>query len=303
MRQNITKITVSLLAVLLGFCGLIPAASALEVPPYRGYVNDYAGMLSPEATGQLEQALTGFDQSDSTQVAVLTIPSLEGEDLEGFSIKVVEKWGVGQKGKDNGVLLLVAKQERKVRIEVGRGLEGVLTDLVSGRIISQVISPAFKAGQIDEGFLAGAAAIIQASRGEFKAEARDSRRREEPSPLFKFAVIAIIATVFIGRISRKLGAAAGSAIYPLAAFTGLTSAWSLPLLLLFIPLGGLLGWLLWPMLAALASGDGHHHGGGFGGGGFGGGGFGGGGFGGGGGGGFGGFGGGGFGGGGASGSW
>ncbi|NTV14897.1 MAG: TPM domain-containing protein [Desulfobulbaceae bacterium] len=288
---------VPLLAVLLALFGWLGAAAALEVPAFRGYVNDYAGMLSPEATGQLQQALAGFDKSDSTQVAILTIPSLEGEDLAGFSIKVVEKWGVGQKGKDNGVLLLVAKQERKVRIEVGRGLEGVLTDLVSGRIIAQIISPAFKAGRIDEGFLAGTAAIIQATRGEFKAEARDSRRRDEPSLLFKFAVLAIIATVFIGRISRPFGAAAGSAIFPLAALFGLTSGWSWLLLLLLVPVGGLLGWLLWPLLAALASGVDDHRGG------LGGGGFGGGGFGGGSGGGFGGFGGGGFGGGGASGSW
>ncbi len=294
MPQIRLKISFPVLALLLVLFAWIGPASALEVPAYRGYVNDYAGMLSAQATGQLQQALAGFDQSDSTQVAILTIPSLEGEDLEGFSIKVVEKWGVGQKGKDNGVLLLVAKQERKVRIEVGRGLEGVLTDLISGRIIAQVISPAFKTGQIDEGFLAGTSAIIQATRGEFKAEARDSRRRQEPSPLFKFAVLAIIATVFIARISRPMGAVSGSAIFPLAALFGLTSGWSWMLLLLLVPVGGLLGWLLWPMLAAMASGAGDHHGGGFGGGGFGGGG---------GGGGFGGFGGGGFGGGGASGSW
>ena len=297
MPQTRLKITLRLLILMLALFGGIGAASALEVPAYRGYVNDYAGMLSPEAVGQLQQALAGFDKSDSTQVAILTIPSLEDEALEGFSIKVVEKWGVGQKGKDNGILLLVAKQERKVRIEVGRGLEGVLTDLVSGRIIAQVITPAFKAGQIDEGFLSGTAAIIQATRGEFKAEARDSRRRDEPSPLFKFAVLAIIATVFIGRISRPFGAAAGSAIFPLAAIFGLATGWSWLLLLVLVPLGGLLGWLLWPILAALASGAGDHRGG------YGGGGFGGGGFGGGGGGGFGGFGGGGFGGGGASGSW
>jgi uncharacterized protein len=289
------------LAVLLVLCGWGGAASALEIPAYRGYVNDQAGMLSPEAAGQLERTLADFDRSDSTQVAILTVPTLEGEPIEDYSIKVVEKWGVGRKGKDNGVLFLVAKQERKVRIEVGRGLEGVLTDLLSGRIIDQVIKPAFKAGQIDQGFLAGTAAIIQATRGEFKAEARDSRQGGEPSALFKFAVLAIIATVFIGRISRKMGAAAGSAVFPLAFLFGLTPGWNLLLLLLLVPVGGLLGWLLWPMLAALASGGDDHHHGGFGGGY--GGGFGGGGFGGGGGGGFGGFGGGGFGGGGASGDW
>jgi len=293
------KKTFLVLTVLLALCSRAGAASALEVPANRGYVNDYAGMLSAETVAQLERGLADFDRTDSTQVAILTIPSLEGGALEEFSIKVVEKWGVGSKGKDNGVLLLVARDDHKVRIEVGRGLEGVLTDLISGRIIAQVITPAFKAGQIDAGVMAGTAAIIQATRGEFKGEERRAGGRGEPSPLFKFAVLAIIATAFIGMLSRKLGAAAGASIFPLAFLFGLTPAWSLLLLLLLVPVGALGGWLLWPLLAGLASGDGNHHGGGSGGG-FGGGGFGGGG---GGGGGFGGFGGGGFGGGGASGGW
>ncbi len=299
MFQTRVKTSFRFIAVLLALFSWAGAASALEVPAYRGYVNDYAGMLSAETVAQLERGLADFDRTDSTQVAILTIPSLEGGALEDFSIKVVEKWGVGSKGKDNGVLLLVARDDRKVRIEVGRGLEGVLTDLISGRIVAQVITPAFKAGQIDQGVMAGTAAIIQATRGEFKAEARRAGGRGEPSPLFKFAILAIIATAFIGMMSRKLGAAAGASIFPLAFLFGLTPAWSLLLLLLLVPVGALGGWLLWPLLSSLASGgDGHHHGGGFGGG-FGGGGFGGGG----GGGGFGGFGGGGFGGGGASGSW
>ncbi|HSH12816.1 MAG TPA: TPM domain-containing protein [Desulfurivibrionaceae bacterium] len=287
------------LALVLALFGWAATASALEIPAYRGYVNDYAGMLSPEAAAQLERALTDFDRTDSTQVAILTIPTLEGGALEDFSIKVVEKWGVGSKGKDNGVLLLVVRDDRKVRVEVGRGLEGVLTDLISGRIIAQVITPAFKAGQIDQGMMAGAAAIIQATRGEFKADPRRARGQREPSPLFKFAVLALIVTAFVGMLSRKLGAVSGAAIFPLAFLFGLTPAWSLLLLILLVPVGALGGWLLWPLLSALASGAGQHHGGYGGYGGYGGGG----GFGGGGGGGFGGFGGGGFGGGGASGGW
>lgn len=291
------KMGFRLFAFLLALFSCAGAALALEVPAYRGYVNDYAGMLSAETVGQLEQGLADFDRTDSTQVAILTIPSLEGGALEDFSIKVVEKWGVGSKGKDNGVLLLVVRDDRKVRIEVGRGLEGGLTDLISGRIIAQVITPAFKAGQIDQGVMAGAAAIIQATRGEFKADPRGAKGKGEPSPLFKFAVLALIATAFVGMLSRKLGAVSGAAIFPLAFLFGLTPGWSLLLLLLLVPVGALGGWLLWPLVSALASGAGQHHGGGYGGG------FGGGGFGGGGGGGFGGFGGGGFGGGGASGSW
>src|SRR4051794_35307582 len=99
----------------------------VEVPPLRGHVNDYASLLSPQAAQQLEAELADFEQSDSTQIVVLTVPSLEGQVPEEYSIKVVEAWKIGQKGKDNGALLLIAKNEHKIRIEVGRGLEGKLT--------------------------------------------------------------------------------------------------------------------------------------------------------------------------------
>jgi len=135
---------------------LLPlAASALEVPELRGYVNDYAGMISPSTGAQLAEKLKAFEESDSTQIVILTIPSLEGEPIEDVGIKVAESWKIGQKGKDNGILLLVSKQERKMRIEVGRGLEGRLTDLTAGRIIDLVITPRFRAGDLDGGFTAG----------------------------------------------------------------------------------------------------------------------------------------------------
>jgi uncharacterized protein len=290
-RKNI-KIIVCLFSLVLPFLVPSGSAQALEVPPYRGYVNDYAGMLAVETVRSLEQSLADFERSDSTQIAVLTIPSLEGEVLEDFSIKVVEKWGIGQKSKDNGVLLLVAKKERKVRIEVGYGLEGVLTDLLSGRIVDQVITPAFKAGRFDQGLSAGVGAIIQATRGEYRGESRRTLRDGEPSGLFKFLFFGIVFIAFLSQISRKAGAVAGGLLLPAALIFGLLPAFNLLLLLLLIPLGGLVGWVLAPILAAFsrAGGSGRHYGGGFGGGGFRGGGFGG-------------FGGGGFGGGGASGGW
>src|SRR5208337_2661652 len=89
-------------------------AIALDVPPLRGHVNDYAAMLSPENTQELESTLTDFERSDSTQIVVLTIPTLGGEALEDYSIKVAEAWRIGQKKIDNGVILLIAKQERKI---------------------------------------------------------------------------------------------------------------------------------------------------------------------------------------------
>ena len=149
------------------------AALALDVPAYKGRVNDYAGIISPGMEQQIEAALAQLEQTDSTQVAVLTIPSLEGDSLEEFSIRVADAWKVGQKGKDNGAILLVSKADRKIRLEVGYGLEGVLTDVLSGQIVDQIISPQFKAGNFDQGFALGASAIIQAVRGRIQGSTQD----------------------------------------------------------------------------------------------------------------------------------
>lgn len=289
-----------LLPLILAICLLGPGnGQALEVPAYHGYVNDYAGMISPEVENRLAGTLRAFERSDSTQVAILTIKSLEGEALDDFSIRVVDKWQVGQKDKDNGVLLLIAQQDRKVRIEVGRGLEPVLTDLLSGRIIDNVITPQFRGGNFEAGIEAGVGAIIQATRGEFQGGGKGARSRNggEPSPLFKFMFFGLIGVALLGSNSRKLGIGAGALLFPLAFFLGLLPSLSFLLLLLLVPVGALgAGWLL-PLVMAGAlknsgslGGRGGYYGGGFGGRS-------------GGGGGFGGFGGGGFGGGGASGGW
>lgn len=284
-------ITVLLCFVGLGLC-LGTLAQALDVPAYHGYINDYANMISPAMKAKLDRALRSFDLTDSTQVAVLTIPTLAGDDLAEFSVRTASKWQVGQKGKDNGVLLVVAKAEHKIRIEVGRGLEPVLTDLLSGRIIDNIISPYFKSGRFDDGFAAGVGAIIKATRGEFKGDGirRLGRRRgAEPSPLLKFLFFGIALTAFLGSNSRRLGLLAGGLLFPLAFVFGLLPVGALFLLFL-IPAGAFGGWLLPLFLAGMLRG-GSYYGGGMGG------------FGGGAGGGFGGFGGGGFGGGGASGGW
>jgi len=293
-RRGVLTAVVALL--LLAF--RIPALLALEVPPYRGYVNDYGDMISPAMERSLETTLRDFDRSDSTQVAILTVPSLEGDALERFSIRVADLWKVGRKGRDNGVLLLVARADREMRLEVGRGLEPVLTDLLSGRIIDHVIAPHFKSGDSDRGFEAGVTAIIQATRGEFKAEDLSRRgSRDEVSPLFRFFFFAIMITAFLGSQSRMLGAVAGGLLLPLALAFGLLPSFPLVILLLLIPAGALGGWLLPLFLSGFFRGGGGFYGGGrrrgfYGGVGGGSGG-----------GGFGGFGGGGFGGGGASGRW
>ncbi len=162
-------------------------------------------MISGSARVKLEEELKSFEQSDSTQLVILTIPSLEGETLEDYSIKVVETWRLGQAQKDNGVLFLVSKNDRKMRIEVGRGLEGRLTDLMAGRIIDLVIKPRFKRGDFDGGFTAGVASLIDATRGEFRAEEKDSRKKTQPfqsSWLFFFIVSLLF---FFFSLARKIG--------------------------------------------------------------------------------------------------
>jgi len=194
-------------------------ACALEVPQLRGRVNDYANMLSPGAAERLEQVLADFEKSDSTQIVVLTINSLEGESLEGYSIKVAEAWQIGRTKLDNGAILLIAKQERKVRIEVGLGLEGVLTDLVSGRIIRGDMSPHFKNNEYDTGISAGVSSIMQVVRGEYTAQPRDLKQgKKSASPAVTLLVFLLVAVVFLGSISKFLGGAAGAAGLPLIGF-------------------------------------------------------------------------------------
>ena len=196
---------------ILLLCCLPFAAYGLDVPRLQGYVNDYAGMISPSAKSKIEEELRAFEQSDSTQIVILTIPSLEGENIEEFSIKVAEVWKIGQQRKDNGVLFIVSKQERKIRIEVGRGLEGKLTDLMAGRIIDQVIKPRFKQGDFDGGFITGVSALIDGTRGEFKAEQRPVQRRQKGFPPFlTFLLFFGIFILILGSISRILGGIAGA---------------------------------------------------------------------------------------------
>ncbi len=300
-----------LLAIFFFLC-LPLSAHGLEVPRLQGYVNDYARMISPPAKSKIEETLRAFEQSDSTQIVILTIPSLEGENIEEFGIKVGETWKIGQKGKDNGILFIVSKQERKTRIEVGYGLEGKLTDLTAGRIVDRIINPRFKQGDFDGGFIAGVSSLIDATRGEFRAERRPARPGQRSiSPFLSIFLFFAIFTLIMGSVSRVLGGVIGAIGLPTLVYI-FASVASILIFILLMIFGFGAGFFLPSLFSSGGSGGSsrkdtnrHHRGGGFfygpGTGGFfsGGGGFGGGGD----GGSFGGGGGGSFGGGGASGDW
>ncbi len=242
------------------FLFFLPSATrALEVPPLQGHVNDYAAMISPAIRDRLEEELKAFEQSDSTQLVLLNIPSLEGEPIETFGIKVADSWKIGQKNKDNGIILIVAKQEHKIRIEVGRGLEGRLTDLLAGRIVDLVISPRFKRGDFDGGFEAGISALIDATRGEFKAdEGQRVRKNRGAQSFLTFLIAGFVALLFLGSLSRILGGIAGAVGLPALIYLGL-----FPLGIIGLILVALAGLGIGIFLPSLFSGTGTGRGGGF----------------------------------------
>lgn len=196
------------------FCllALVPGqAAALAVPQLQARVNDLAGILSPATAQLLEANLARLEQEESTQIVVLTIPTLDGDSLEVFSMRVASAWALGQDKADNGALLLIAVQERKIRIEVGYGLEDRLTDLVSGRIIRNEIAPAFRQGDYNQGVVNGVAAMISAVQGAYTAKDAADRGRgsKESGEVFAFLGMAVwtIGTIF--RRKKKLAASLG----------------------------------------------------------------------------------------------
>jgi uncharacterized protein len=142
-----------------------------------GYVVDGAGILSPGTVESLNATLHRHEQETSNQVVVHTIPGLGGEAIETYSLRLATALGAGQKDKDNGVLLLVARDDRKLRIEVGYGLEGALPDVLCARIIREEIVPRFKQGDMDGGVAAGVDKVLAAIRGEYRPTASDRVRQ------------------------------------------------------------------------------------------------------------------------------
>ena len=145
---------------------LAGSVAAREVPYLSGRVNDTAGMLSEGMRQQLEEKLAAFEKETGTQMAVLTIESLDGEVLEEYSERVASTWKLGRKGVDDGVLFLISKGDRKMRLEVGYGLEGKLTDAQSRRILDNLVRPRFREGGFDAGVLAGVDATLGTLRGQ-----------------------------------------------------------------------------------------------------------------------------------------
>jgi len=203
----------------LALAGTHPV-EALEVPPLTGRIVDLAQVLPPAVREQLSAELQAHEAKTTNQVAVLILPSLEGEPLFDLSHRVATSWQLGRKGTDNGVLLLIAIKDRKIRLEVGYGLEGVLTDARSAQIIRNEIVPKFRAGDIPAGVTAGVQAVLQTIEGTYRAPEHPAASRTS-GDAFGNVIFAVILGVVIGlvlsRAHRVLGAVAGGGLSFLAA--------------------------------------------------------------------------------------
>jgi uncharacterized protein len=199
---------------------LVPApAWALDVPMLTGRVVDLAHVLPAPTVEALTARLKTHEDSTSNQISVLVLPSLEGEPLESFSHRVATTWKLGQKGTDNGVLLLVAMKERKIRIEVGYGLEGTLTDARSAQIIRNEIVPRFRAGDVPGGVTAGVDAILKMIEGTYQVS--DKAAPGLDSDIMGQVVMAVIVGLVVGlgfmSVHRLLGPVAGTGLSVLLA--------------------------------------------------------------------------------------
>ncbi|MBW2294432.1 MAG: TPM domain-containing protein [Deltaproteobacteria bacterium] len=178
------------------------AVAEFSIPALKSPVVDRAGLLSNASKARLERALQALKRDGGTQLAVLTVPSLEGLTIEQASIRVTDQWQLGSASEDNGVLLMIAKDERRIRIEVGQGLEGVLTDAHAKRIIDESITPLFRTGDVDAGVTIGVFEIARRTNpeidlrahleGSLRPASRSSRRtRSSPLSTLLFLLIAI----------------------------------------------------------------------------------------------------------------
>lgn len=254
-----------LLAVALG-----PARAAdtlVPIPPLQALVTDQTATLTPEQRAGLEARLRAFEDRKGSQLAVLIVATTQPEAVEQYALRVAEQWKLGRKKVDDGALLLVAKNDRTVRIEVGYGLEGVLNDVTSKRIISDFIVPRFKQGDYFGGIDSSIDRMIKLIDGE-ALPATTARRQDAASDFGRLApVLLVIAVVIGGALRAALGRLPGAALA--AGAVGLI-VWFLSGAIAMALFGALIGF----MVTLLGGGVGRHGGWhGHGGGGFGGGGF------------------------------
>ena len=220
----------SLIALLLCWVLALVALAQVAVPPLTGRVVDQTGTLTAEAAARLDQKLKDFEAGKGSQIAVLIVPTVAPEAIEQYSLRVAEAWKIGRKKVDDGAILLIAKNDRKLRIEVGYGLEGALNDVTAKRIIDEIITPKFKNGDFSGGIEDGIARMIGVIDGEQLPKPEPQHEWQDqgfdPGALFNpFIIIgAIVLSGFMrGIFGRLLGSLATGGIVGLIAWVVIAS--------------------------------------------------------------------------------
>jgi uncharacterized protein len=196
------KATLYALGLMLLLVSSFAFAELVAIPELSTRVTDLTQTLSPAEQAQLEQKLAAFEAKKGSQIALLIVPTTQPEDIAQYAIRVVEKWKIGREKVDDGVLVLIAKDDRKLRIEVGYGLEGAIPDLYAKRIISEVISPKFKQGDFYGGLDAGVDKIIGLVGGEALPEPEASQ--SSGSNVMNFLPILMFGALISGLILRSI---------------------------------------------------------------------------------------------------
>ncbi|QKX18704.1 YgcG family protein [Microbulbifer sp. YPW1] len=206
--------TIRRIALLLILCPALVwagfAVAEVKFPPLSGRVVDTANLLSQSTRYQLTEMLQQQEKETSNQIVVVTLPDLQGLTIEEYGYQLGRHWKIGQKDKDNGALLIVAPAEREVRIEVGYGLEGALTDALSSNIIHTKILPQFRNGNFDGGVTAGVESIIAAIKNEYVAESTESNENRRLALLVGIFLLFVMLQIFGASV---LGAPAGGSNY------------------------------------------------------------------------------------------
>ena len=214
-RLKLKRVSAPLFALL--FCIFLPisGAHALKVPAWSGPVADLGDVIGAQTEAELVQYLSAVNEQTGVQVAVLTVPSLGGVSIEEYSIEVAEEWGLGQAGKDNGALLVVSVEDRQLRIEVGYGLEGELTDAKSGLIIRNVIVPYFRDGDYANGIVEGTRNIVGVATGNAEIVSSSVRHsagngsQDSGGSAAGFVFFVLFIIVMFGGLGRRRGRSGG----------------------------------------------------------------------------------------------
>lgn len=194
-------------SIIFFVCSLlwITAATAQSVPEYTGFVNDYAGILDNSQRSALETKLAEFKKSTSNEIAVCIESGLNGNEEQQRSLHIAEVWGIGHKDRSNGILIYIAVQDRALFIQVGKGLEGAVPDIIANRISDNIMIPEFREGRYYEGINKGIDALIEASRGEYEGIPESP----EGGPVWPIVLAIIIFVLLIIIFGSKSGGGKG----------------------------------------------------------------------------------------------